>query len=216
VEEQFYLAHPWIMRATGAFLASPRALLVIALLIIAILAARLLAYLGLSWAGIGRDAIWRVIYVLTLFQLDSLLCGVAVAVLVATPGTVERIFANATRRIAIAAVSVAGLAILAGAWRSRNWWAESVLLSLINLYFGLLILWLVHLDRRIGTYRVTRSLAQIGRNGYCLYLVHQIALLSAFAMLAWLAVELPVRVHFWLRLAIALVLSLLFAQLLVR
>jgi peptidoglycan/LPS O-acetylase OafA/YrhL len=44
--------------------------------------------------------------------------------------------------------------------------------------------------------------------------VHQIALLTAFALLAWLALELPVRMHFWLRLAVALVLSLVLAQLL--
>jgi peptidoglycan/LPS O-acetylase OafA/YrhL len=214
VEEQFYLVHPWVVRATGAALASPRAFRIIALLIGAVLVARLIVYLGLSWAGLGPDTGWRVIYVLTLFQLDSLLCGVAVAVLAATPGTVERIFANPTRRAVIAVVAVAGLPILASAWRSRNWWAEPMLLSLINIYFGLLILWLLHLDRRIGTHRVTRSLAHVGRNGYCLYLVHQIALLTAFALLAWLALELPVRMHFWLRLAVALVLSLVLAQLL--
>ena len=80
----------------------------------------------------------------------------------------------------------------------------------------MLVLWLVRLDARVSGHRATRWLSGIGRNGCCLYLVHQVALLVAFALLAWLALDLPVRLHFWLRLAAAFALSLILAQLLFR
>jgi peptidoglycan/LPS O-acetylase OafA/YrhL len=207
VEEQFYLIHPFIVRHFSARLYSSQMLKNIALLIGLILVLRCILYAGLWWSGYDRLVQWRIGYTFSLLQVDSLLVGVWIA-LVLHRGRQER------NGLKIAAIALIGFCIWGYMWAHRTMGSEPVLMSLINVVFGGLVLGLARAEHNVRRFKLVQIMARIGRNGYCLYLIHHLALLTAFNLLVdapWFA-ALNGTLRFWLRLALAFTLALIMAK----
>ena len=149
----------------------------------------------------------------TLTQFDSICIGVIIALGLRQPG--GWISALREKMESVSALhSLTALGILLG---GLSWMInQSVLmtytlgLTLINIFFGLCILFMAtHPAAQIAPNTISR----LGRNGYCLYLTHHIALIIAYELLPPTLVSvISAPTLYWLRLLCALLFSIVLAR----
>lgn len=145
----------------------------------------------------------------TLTQFDSICIGVIIALgQQHHGGWISALRKKMASVSALYSLATLGILLVGLSWMIN----QSVLmtytlgLTLINMFFGLCILLMVsHPAAQIAPNAISR----LGRNGYCLYLTHHIALIIAYEVLPpTLASVISAPTLYWLRLLCALLLSI--------
>ncbi len=220
VEEQFYLLFPqWINRSKkiGRLATSiDREIAKLAIKIIVVgVSLRLCIYTLAYMEYISYAAANRFAYTFSLCQFDSIACGVLLACwsnkffgfrkkFEQLSGWTFGLFlvVCVTVIFAVCSLPITGV--------------YSVGLTCINLIYTLMLLGLISRTFKKQASKAIQWLASLGKNGYCLYLVHSLALVAAASLILPTSSSAPLEVYgaYGLRLAVALLFSIVGASVL--
>lgn len=208
IEEQFYLIQPailkWIKKPTQRI---NKGCWILLTLLFGPLLVR--AYTAYSY----DEAFYRNFNnTFTLTQIDSLCLGAALALALENQSIaswIQKKVSSLKLRTWLSFLAAA-LLMLSVIINSSTAITYTIGLSIINLFFGISILLLTtHPRAQIKP----NSLSRLGKNGYCLYLIHHIALIIAYELLnPSLALHLNVAILYWLRIACAFFLATVLAK----
>jgi peptidoglycan/LPS O-acetylase OafA/YrhL len=165
VEEQFYLLWPFVV-----FRRSPRQIVrLCAFIMVASLVARTASLL----AGIQPQAV----YVWTVYRMDALAMGSALAALGAMPQASDWLRRHASRAPALAVACLVAGAVLTRAYPRTTFTTQTIGYTLLALVFGLAVVALVFDPRTRAAWwlrpMTSRPLMSIGRYSYAMYIFHK-------------------------------------------
>lgn len=179
VEEQFYLAVALLFAWAGAkkqSLSARNVIVCLALLATCAFGYRVLHLVNYRSGVVGLDGFIKLSYTHTLSQLDSITIGSLAAMLF---NFMPQIMARIVRWwvTPIVFIVLFCIASLVG-----ETWTYTIGMAIINLFWGFVIL-IIAKRSNFSISMFQERLARIGKNGYCLYLVHHIAILISAGLI---------------------------------
>ncbi|MBS0324588.1 MAG: acyltransferase, partial [Proteobacteria bacterium] len=214
VEEQFYLVVALLFACSGVIKFKCSAKVIVTCLLSLILFSLLfrIHYLTSDQTGFAIPTNFvKIAYTHTLSQMDSIASGCLVALLFNfSPHHVLRV--NKGWSIAVGLLFLFCVATFLG-----EKWVYTVGLTIINTFWGVIVL-IIAKRSNLQPLFFGNALARIGKNGYCLYLVHHIAILIAVSVIDlrngagtdWAFFT------YFARIATTLLISLILAEILLR
>lgn len=179
VEEQFYLVVALLFAWAAArkvSLSARSVTVYLALLVTCALGFRVFLLLKYRSGVVGLDGFVKLSYTHTLSQLDSIAIGSLAAILFSfMPQVLEKLVR--WWLIPVIFPVLFGIATLGG-----ETWIYTIGMTIINLFWGYIIL-VIAKRPNFSISLFQERLARIGKNGYCLYLVHHIAILVSVGLI---------------------------------